>query len=184
MPAQTRTLYLIVFCIMATSATSVMSQTSSGGRGGAGSGRGGAGAAAPSAASAASGRSGRLTDPRPMFEQVQARIKKVDEAELSRPPKREYTVEMGPMQKTKLFRADPKLFENKFMAKLNVVSEREVNLPGGDPTNRSEFPAELRPLVQIFKSGQYFGPGGSKPPHELFRRSSRGVPRTSGPRSW
>ena len=155
MRAPTRSYYVIVFCVAATLAASAMSQTSPGGRGGAASGRGGAGPAAPPAASTNSGRSGRLSDPRPMFEQVEARIKKIDEAELSRPAKRDYEVETGPTQKTKLFRADPKLFERKFMAKLIVMPlhEHELNLRGIDPRTRAEFPIEMRQLVQIYRHG-------------------------------
>src|SRR5437762_8723527 len=92
----------VSFLLATTLAAAATAQPAAGARGAPAGGRGGA---APAAA-ASTGRGGRLSDPRPAFEQVEARIKKIDEAELKEPPKRDYQVEVGPAQKTKLFRAD------------------------------------------------------------------------------
>lgn len=42
----------------------------------------------------------------------------IDESSLTNSPEREFQVEKGELEKTKLFRADPKLLENKFTAQL------------------------------------------------------------------
>lgn len=178
-----RTLFLLMLGITASLTTSLMGQTAPGGRGGASGGRGGAGMAG--AGSGMVGRGGRsmLADPRAAMEVTVARVNKIDEGELSRPPKRDYEIETGPTQRTKLFRADPKLFERKFVAKLKVVplSERAYNPLTGDPRRSSDFPVEMRQLVQIFESGQSFGAGGAKPPNETFTALSARCPEGQRP---
>src|SRR5207302_7180878 len=116
----------LFFTLSVVLASPAMAQTTQGqpaqsGRGGssAPAGRGGGSPPQP-AASPSAGRGGRFSDPRPGFEQVEARIKKIDEAELKEAPKRDYQIEIGPVQKTKLFRAGPKLLEIMIMAKLVV----------------------------------------------------------------
>jgi len=80
----------------------------------------------------------------------------IDEKALAKPPEREFKVEMGPAQETKLFRADPKLLENKFLARTAlVVTSEEVgetrNLSfstSGVPIAISEFVYAVRELPQ------------------------------------
>jgi hypothetical protein len=147
-------------------AAPAVAQTAPGGRG-----AGARGGASGAPAAAFSGRSGRSIDPRPAFEEAETRIKKIDEAELNRPPKRDYQIEVGAAQKTKLFRADPKLFENKFMATMTVAPPHGGGpIRGGDPRNHADFPAEMRQLTQFSASGQIFsGPGTAIENHKVFR---------------
>src|SRR5262245_51234965 len=53
-----------------------------------------------------------------------------DEEALARPPERDFKVEKGPAEGTKLFRADPKLLENKYRARLALAVAAIDPMPG------------------------------------------------------
>jgi hypothetical protein len=114
-------------------ASTSAAQVPTGGRGG-----------VPKAAGGTATR-GELANPRVALEAAEARFREINEAEFKQPPQRDYKVEMGEPQKTKLFRADPKLFENKFVAQV-ILGARDQSKPdfrGNDPRSASGFAKEM-----------------------------------------
>jgi hypothetical protein len=118
----------------------------------------GRGGGTPDASSGQGSRGGRpLTDPRVRVAAVEARFREIGVEDLNLPPKRDYKIEMGEPQKVKLFRADPKLLENKFVAKL-VLTPNQLqshNLPVDDPRHSSDFPKEMGKLVALAATGSF-----------------------------
>jgi hypothetical protein len=101
------------------------------------------------------------------LQKLEARYQEINEPELDRPPERDIKIETGSIQKTKLFRADPKLFENKFVAEF-ALSPRNDSLWRSfrrDPRASSEFPADMGQLVHA-DNGTTFG---SRSASSVFR---------------
>jgi hypothetical protein len=124
-------------------------------------------AATPAASSASGSRTrGTPTDPRASVEAVEAKLREISTEDLKLPPKRDYKIELGERQKVKLFRADPKLLENKFYAKLVLVRPEHLqqhNWLTGDPRNSDSFPKEMGELLSIVESGNYARNRASSP---------------------
>jgi hypothetical protein len=128
-----------------------------------------------------SGRAPAAQPPRPdhVSEQLEAKLKRMAE-ELDQPvPKREYKVTQREAKKTKLFRADPKLLENKFIASFAVIfepkvaNEGDVGLGGDRGGDRGGFGfRDIRQTDRQFAMtprGPAFGRGEEKYPEDLLR---------------
>ena len=75
---------------------------------------------------------------RELLEQL---FQNVDEEALSQPPLRDYKIEKGPVQQAKLFRADPKLLENKFVASIFL---KIASVDDAASRNRNRYPVDFR----------------------------------------
>ena len=119
---------------------------------------GGRGGAPTTAFSGPGSRGGRSPiDPRPSIEAVEAQFREISE-DLKLPPKRDYKIELSEPQKVKLFRADPKLLENKFVANLTLARPEQLqqhNWLTGDPRNSDDFPKEMGELLSLVESRNY-----------------------------
>jgi hypothetical protein len=113
------------------------------------------------------GRSGSASDPKELLEAAERSIRAIDEAALKEAPKRDYKVEIGPPAPTKLFRADPKLLANKFVATLTMSYRETINVPYGPRIHGDDFPEELRRLDANYQGGSDRSGRQSKP--ELFK---------------
>lgn len=73
-------------------------------------------------------------------EALEQLVQAIDEQSLAKPPQRDFKIERGPSREAKLFRADPKLLENKFFAAaILAVASKDV----GGTRNRQVSPADL-----------------------------------------
>src|SRR5262245_36115180 len=128
-----------------------------------GPGRGGRGASGPPATAAASSASSRpQADPRTLLDRAESSFREFNEEDLKKPPKREYGEVKGPLQKTKLFRADPKLFENKYVVRMVLGHRGDIRFPGPPQ------PKEIQELITLdsgsssFESARSFSRGSTQ----------------------
>lgn len=102
----------------------------------------------------------KSTEPNRVPESIELLFKEIDEDSLHDAPQREFKTETGAAQQTRLFRADPKLLENKFGATL-VLLPSGLNPADEDSIQRHEklryidnswsrkFPATLQRLAEF-----------------------------------
>jgi len=95
------------------------------GRGGAVGGRG----ASPVTASRSTSAAQATTVQDRVSEDTEAKYQQMGEQQQQPIPKRDYKMETGELTKTKLFRADPKLLEKKFVATFSLITRDETE-PG------------------------------------------------------
>jgi hypothetical protein len=141
-------------------------QPGSRGRGGLSGGRGG-----QSVSSILGSSSSRpVVDPLSFLEPVEARFREIDEDELKNPPQRDYKVEVSPLKKRKLFRADPKLLENKYIVGLILRQRDHSTLERFGVLENDSMPKEIRELIALDSRGRLdSNMGGPQRLSDIFR---------------
>ena len=100
-----------------------------------------------------------LPHPRVELQRVETLYQKINEDELKRPPQRDYTVQTGELQKTKLFRADPKLFENKFVAQMVLRPRDQSRLGSAGGWSLRDQPKEVSERMYLDRGATASGFG-------------------------
>lgn len=127
----------------------------------------------------------RLREPtldRGALDRVAARYAQINETDLRQPPPRELKVQTGEVQKTKLFRADPKLVENKFIAQLNLApSQITFDSSPYDLRQQSGFPKDIAGRIALDNGSMFSRQSRGSQPSLIFKQLAEYCPADQRP---